>query len=181
MNNKQKDTLNQENNNQMELDKKDLLDHEDEDENLDNANIVEIEFKEGVDEDNDNMDDDPETEEEKKIRTDEEEKLIKREFDFRTDGEIYSLDIFEKKGLAFIGDGEETFYVYDLDNKKLLAKDKLHSDSIAFIKISSDQKFIATAGLEGTVKIWDFEDMINNNKFTLLNKYENTNSEINVN
>lgn len=62
----------------------------------------------------------------------------------------------------------------------MLHKEKLHSDSIAFAKISNDEKYLATAGLEGTVKIWDLEEMINNNKFSMLNNYENSTSEINV-
>jgi WD40 repeat protein len=164
---------------QMDLDKNEHLDEEmDNDENIDD-NKVEIEYKEGEVEE-ENEEEDPETEEEKKIRTEEEEKLIKREFDFRTDGEIYCIDVYEKKGIAFIGDGEETLYVYDLDNKKLLLKEKLHTDSIAFARISNDEKYLATAGLEGAVKIWDLEDLINNNKFTLLNNYESSTSEINV-
>ena len=95
------------------------------------------------------------------------------EFDFKADGEIYSI----AKGpnnILIIGDGEDTTYMYDLDKKELVRKEKINPDSVSIVKYSTDQKFLATASLDGLVHIFETSE------YKHVRTINDINSEINV-
>ncbi len=103
----------------------------------------------------------------------EEEINFKREYEgFVADGEIYSIAMNEK-GVLVIGDGEDTTYVFDVNKKETIRKEKMNKDSVVEVALSCDNKFLATACLDGTVSIFDEE-------FKLLNQVNGSFSDINV-
>lgn len=79
--------------------------------------------------------------------------------DFEADGEIYSIDIFQKKGIVAFGDGEESTYVYDIVNKKLLNKEKYSKDSVISVKFSFDKSIFMSASMDGTIRLFDSETL----------------------
>jgi len=98
-----------------------------------------------------------------------------REYEgFITDGEIYSISMNEK-GIAVLGDGEDTTYFYDLNKKELIRKEKINKDSVVNAEFSNDLKFVATASLDGSVNIFETE------AFKLVNTFNGSFSDINVN
>ena len=103
----------------------------------------------------------------------EEDLQIKREYEgFLADGEIYSIAMNEK-GVLVIGDGEDTTYLFDLNKKETIRKEKMNKDSVIEVSFSCDNKFLVTACLDGTVSIFDEE-------FKLLNQVSGSFSDINV-
>jgi len=100
---------------------------------------------------------------------------ITNEFEnFKAEGEIYSLAMNDK-GILIIGDGEEYTYFYDVSMKKLIKKEKINKDSVNHVKITVDGKYILTSSLDGTVNIFNSENL------ELLRTVEGSFSEINVN
>ena len=98
-----------------------------------------------------------------------------REYEgFIADGEIYSISMNEK-GIAVLGDGEDTTYFYDLNKKELIRKEKINKDSVVNAEFSNDLKFVATASLDGSVNIFETEE------FKLVNTFNGSFSDINVN
>ena len=77
-------------------------------------------------------------------------------------------------GILLIGDGEDTFYAYDVVNKKLLKKEKIHTDSVTNVKFSFDGELFVTASLDGIVKIFKSSD------FSLLFTIEENKDEVTV-
>jgi WD40 repeat protein len=45
--------------------------------------------------------------------------------------------------------------MYNLDKKELIMKDKINTDSVSIVKYSTDYKYLATAGLDGLIHIFD--------------------------
>lgn len=124
------------------------------------------EIKDKMENNNDEMQSNSKLEEELKIQLERRNLIENFEFpNFNSDGEIYSMDLCSKKGLLLIGDGEDTFYLYDVVNKKVLKKDKVHTDSVTHVKFSFDSELFATASLDGVVKIYQTSDF--NNLFTI--------------
>lgn len=93
--------------------------------------------------------------------------------DFSAPGEIYSIALQQEKGIAIIGDGEDTTTFYDIANKKIISSQKLNKDSVNFIKFSNDNKFLITASIDGSINIFDGSD------FKLLNTIKDQDAEIN--
>jgi WD40 repeat protein len=97
-----------------------------------------------------------------------------KEFEtFVADGEIYSISMNDK-GIAVLGDGEDTTYFYDVNKKELLKKEKINKDSVVNLEFSNDYKYVASASLDGSVNIFDGQD------FKLLKTFNGSFSEINV-
>jgi WD40 repeat protein len=92
---------------------------------------------------------------------------------FKADGEIYSI-VMNDKGNLIIGDGEDNTYFYDASQKKMIKKEKLNKDSVSHVKITSDRKYILTGSLDGTVNIF------NSDNLQLIKTVEGSFSEINV-
>lgn len=168
---------NNKNDNQMEIDPdgegKDLSIeyYEEEDNAYIDEDLVEIDADEfiktgemNIINENQNEDQDMEVEQE----------IYKKEFEsFKADGEIYSIDI-NSKGIIVIGDGEENTYLYDVNNKEIIKKEKLNKDSVNFVKYSNDDKYLATASLDGSVNLWNTED------YTIITTVYGSYADINV-
>ena len=92
--------------------------------------------------------------------------------DFLSKGEIYSIAIHNST--LIIGDGDDTTTFFNLDKKEIIKSEKYNKDSVNFIKISSDKKYIVTASVDGTINIFDPYD-----NFKLLNTINDQDSEIN--
>ena len=92
--------------------------------------------------------------------------------DFLSKGEIYSIAIYNST--LIIGDGEDTTTFFNLDKKEVIKSEKYNKDSVNFIKISNDKKYMITASVDGTINIFDTND-----NFKLLNTINDQDSEIN--
>lgn len=103
-----------------------------------------------------------------------EEVIYKKEYEnFLADGEIYSLGMNDK-GVLVLGDGEDTTYLYDLNKKEIIKKEKFNKDSVVNVAFSNDLKYCATASLDGSVNLFNGED------FTLITTVNGSFSDINV-
>ena len=94
--------------------------------------------------------------------------------DFQAKGEIYSINFHKDSGTLIIGDGEDTTYFYDLNNKKILKEEKYNKDSVNFIKFSKDNKYMLTASIDGSINIFNTKK-----NFELIDTITDQDSEIN--
>lgn len=128
-----------------------------------------------IENNNDELQSNSKLEEELKIQMERRNLIENFEFpNFNSDGEIYSIDLFSKSGILLIGDGEDTYYAYDVVNKKLLKKEKIHTDSVTNVKFSFDGELFVTASLDGIVKIFKSSD------FSLLYTIDENKDEVTV-
>ena len=104
----------------------------------------------------------------------EDENYHKEYENFKTKGEIYAINFHKSSGTLIIGDGEDTTYFYNLDKKELIKEEKLNKDSVNFIKFSSDNKYMLTASVDGSINIFSVS-----NNFELLNTIKDQDTEIN--
>ena len=109
----------------------------------------------------------------------EDENVIEEEYhkeypDFQAQGEIYAIAFHKKSGTLIIGDGEDTTYFYDLDKKKVIKSEKYNKDSVSFVKISEDEKYVLTASIDGSLNIFD-----STKNFSLVAKITDQVEEIN--
>ena len=104
----------------------------------------------------------------------EEEDYHKEYENFKTKGEIYAINFHQSSGTLIIGDGEDTTYFYNLDKKELIREEKLNTDSVNFIKFSSDNKYMLTASVDGSINIFSVSK-----NFELLNTIKDQDGEIN--
>lgn len=162
----------------------DNVNYDDDEDNLDyetmrkeaNEHGLDIEIYEGedpygiIDEEDDELYDEKvkESLEEESFKNDEDfKKMLDRKKligisafpQFEAEGEIYSVDIDEKKEVAILGDGEEMFYTVSLADFTCISKEKLHKDSIISAKYSADKSYFITASMDGVVKIFDATTM----------------------
>ena len=93
---------------------------------------------------------------------------------FKTKGEIYAINFHQSSGTLIIGDGEDTTYFFNLDKKELMREEKLNTDSVNFIKFSSDNKYMLTASVDGSINIFNVS-----NNFELINTIKDQDTEIN--
>ena len=93
---------------------------------------------------------------------------------FKTKGEIYAINFHQNSGTLIIGDGEDTTYFFNLDKKELMREEKLNTDSVNFIKFSSDNKYMLTASVDGSINIFNVS-----NNFELINTIKDQDTEIN--
>lgn len=99
---------------------------------------------------------------------------FKREYEnFDADGEIYSITV-NAKGVIAVGDGADMTYLYDLNKKELIKKEKFNKDSVVCVAFSKDYKYLASASLDGSVNIF------NGDNFKVLNTVNGSYSDINV-
>ena len=164
------------NNNSDNLNNKELENNL-EDENLNNENdyleneqINEDEIIE-YEEIDKNKEMDLEDENIENVNEEEEENYEKEYPDFKSEGEIYSIGLYNST--LIIGDGEDKTTFYDLDKKQIIKSEKYNKDSVNFIKISNDKKYMITGSIDGTINIFD------TNNFNLLNTINDQDSEIN--
>ena len=93
---------------------------------------------------------------------------------FKAKGEIYAINFHQSSGTLIIGDGEDTTYFFNLDKKELMREEKLNTDSVNFIKFSSDNKYMLTASVDGSINIFNLS-----NNFELINTIKDQDTEIN--
>ena len=103
----------------------------------------------------------------------EDENYHKEYENFKSKGEIYAINFHQSSGTLIIGDGEDTTYFYNLDKKELIKEEKLNQDSVNFIKFSSDNKYMLTASVDGTINIFNVAK-----NFELINTIKDQDSEI---
>ncbi len=102
------------------------------------------------------------------------EENFNKEFpNFRSDGEIYTIAVNEK-GIAVIGDGEDTITFFDLGKKEVLKKEKVNKDSVVKVSFSNDGKYLAAGSLDGTVNIFE------TNEYKIVNTMNGSCSGLNV-
>jgi ribosome assembly protein SQT1 len=104
----------------------------------------------------------------------EEEDYHKEYENFKTKGEIYAINFHQSSGTLIIGDGEDTTYFFNLDKKELIKEEKLNTDSVNFIKFSSDNKYMLTTSVDGSVNIFNVSK-----NFELINTIKDQDTEIN--
>jgi ribosome assembly protein SQT1 len=104
----------------------------------------------------------------------EEEEYHKEYENFKTKGEIYAINFHQSSGTLIIGDGEDTTYFFNLDKKELIKEEKLNTDSVNFIKFSSDNKYMLTTSVDGSVNIFNVSK-----NFELMNTIKDQDTEIN--
>ena len=85
----------------------------------------------------------------------EEEDYHKENENFKTKGEIYTINFHQSSGILIIGDGEDTTYFYNLDKKELIREEKLNTDSVNFIKLSNHNKYLLTTSVDGSINIYN--------------------------
>lgn len=78
---------------------------------------------------------------------------------FEAEGEIYSVAINEKNDIAIVGDGEEYQYTFKLSDFSLISKEKVHLDSIVFIRYSFNKSYLLIASMDGIIKLYKGESM----------------------
>ena len=93
---------------------------------------------------------------------------IKNYFNFKTDGEIYSITFSNEDNILIIGDSSEKTYFYNINSKQLIKKLSLNKESISFLSFSADNKYLISASLDGIIHIFS-------KNYILLHKI-NTNS-----
>ena len=121
-----------------------------------------------------NINNDKENEEKNKGNKEEEENYHKEYESFKAKGEIYAINFHQETGTLIIGDGEDTTYFYNLDKKEVIREEKLNTDSVNFIKFSSDKKYMLTASVDGSINIFNASK-----NFELISTIKDQDTEIN--
>ena len=94
---------------------------------------------------------------------------IKNYFNFKTDGEIYSITFSNEDNILIIGDSSEKTYFYNIKSQQLIKKLSINTESVSFLSFSSDNNYLISASLDGIIHIFS-------KNYILLHKI-NTNSE----
>eukprot|EP00753_Platysulcus_tardus_P020517 PLAT817.1.p1 GENE.PLAT817.1~~PLAT817.1.p1 ORF type:complete len:492 (-),score=174.15 PLAT817.1:59-1315(-) len=77
---------------------------------------------------------------------------------FELHGEpVYALDVYESRGLALSGGGDDRAYIWSLDDGQVLHALIAHSDSVTAVGFSHDGSLAATASYDGTVRLWSVD------------------------
>ena len=96
---------------------------------------------------------------------------IKNYFDFKTEGEIYSITLSNDDNILIIGDGCDNTYFYNIASKHLIKKLSINKESVSFLSFSHDNNYLISASLDGIIHIFS-----PSKNYVLLNKI-NTHSE----
>lgn len=96
---------------------------------------------------------------------------IKNFFDFKTEGEIYSITLSNDDNILIIGDGSDNTYFYNITSKQLIKKLSINKESVSFLSFSHDNNYLISASLDGIIHIFS-----SSKNYILLNKI-NTHSE----
>ncbi len=92
---------------------------------------------------------------------------------FISSGEIYSIILHNDKTLI-IGDGEDKTYFYDIKKKNILSEQKLNKESISFLKLSYDIKYLISTSNNGEIILFSPSE-----NFKIINKINDNEKEIN--
>ncbi len=92
---------------------------------------------------------------------------------FLSSGEIYSIILHNDKTLI-IGDGEDKTYFYDIKKKNILSEQKLNKESISFLKLSYDIKYLISTSNNGEIILFSPSE-----NFKIINKINDNEKEIN--
>jgi WD40 repeat protein len=109
-----------------------------------------------------------------KLKNNKEKNIILHEkienyFNFKTEGEIYSITFSNEDNILIIGDSSEKTYFYNIKSQQLIKKLSINTESVSFLSFSSDNNFLISASLDGIIHIFS-------KNYILLHKI-NTNSE----
>ncbi len=74
------------------------------------------------------------------------------------DNTIYGVDFNINTQIAF-GDKFGTIHIYDFKSSKFISSFTAHSARISDIKYSPDNRLLASASYDGTIKLWDVNDL----------------------
>ena len=94
---------------------------------------------------------------------------IENYFNFKTEGEIYSITFSNEDNILIIGDSSEKTYFYNIKSQQLIKKLSINTESVSFLSFSSDNNYLISASLDGIIHIFS-------KNYILLHKI-NTNSE----
>ena len=61
----------------------------------------------------------------------------------------------DKRMWAVGGNADSNFYVFDLEEKKMVTKVRNHKKGIKCLVMTGDDEFAITAGNDATIRIWD--------------------------
>jgi WD40 repeat protein len=106
---------------------------------------------------------------EKNIIINEKNNNIENYFNFKTEGEIYSITFSNEDNILIIGDSSEKTYFYNIKSQQLIKKLSINTESVSFLSFSSDNNYLISASLDGIIHIFS-------KNYILLHKI-NTNSE----
>ena len=73
----------------------------------------------------------------------------------KTDGEIYSIALYNDNKTLILGDGEDTTYFIDIFSKKIISKKKLNKESISFLSFNHDYNYLLSASVDGELIIFN--------------------------
>ena len=109
-----------------------------------------------------------------KNKEDQKQEKIENYFpNFISSGEIYSIILHNDKTLI-IGDGEDKTYFYDIKKKNILSEQKLNKESISFLKLSYDIKYLISTSNNGEIILFSPSE-----NFKIINKINDNEKEIN--
>ena len=94
---------------------------------------------------------------------------IENYFNFKTEGEIYSITFSNEDNILIIGDSSEKTYFFNIKSQQLIKKLSINTESVSFLSFSSDNNYLISASLDGIIHIFS-------KNYILLHKI-NTNSE----
>ncbi|MFC2138270.1 hypothetical protein ACFLTE_08855 [Bacteroidota bacterium] len=86
------------------------------------------------------------------------------------DNQILSAAFDQNNEWLAFGDKNGVIRVRELKTKKIISEFKAHNNRISDIKFSPDNKILATASFDGTIRLWEKEDL--NNQPYILDDHE---------
>jgi len=115
-------------------------------------------YEEYADEEHDHDEDHPMSDDEpdEEMGADEDEEIIVDDsiqgFFLHT-SPIYSVDLHDT--IAATGGGDDLGYLWDITNGEMISKLEGHTDSVTSVAFSKDGVYLATAGMDGQILIWN--------------------------
>ena len=70
------------------------------------------------------------------------------------EGPVYSIAIHPTASLAVSGGGDDSGYIWDLTDGKIVVKLTGHVDSVITVGFSYDGEMVSTGGMDGRVRVW---------------------------
>src|SRR5271163_2495411 len=66
---------------------------------------------------------------------------------------IYSIDLYDN--IAATGGGDDLGYLWDITTGEMILKLEGHTDSVTCVAFSKDGVYLATAGMDGQILVWN--------------------------
>ncbi len=77
-------------------------------------------------------------------------------------GNVNSLE-YKNSNYLFTGTWGKHMRIWDIQTKKCLVNNSIHSDFVSFVALSNDLSKLATASWDKSIKIWNFSKFHNDN------------------